>query len=67
MQILTEEIQQELRATRGELNLTRFQLSKELGLSLPTTGKIINSSAPMVVSNTVFNKVIEWIKTKEAK
>ncbi len=64
MDIFTEEQQRQLLIVKGINRMTRDQLAKEIGVSLPTMTKLINHSTPLIVQSTVYHSVINWLNSQ---
>ena len=63
MDIFTEEQQRQLLIVKGLNRMTREQLAKEIGVSLPTRTKLINHSTPLIVQSNVYHSVINWLNS----
>lgn len=61
MDIFTAEQQRQLLIVKGLNRMTREQLAKEIGVSLPTMTKLINHSTPLIVQSTVYHSAINWL------
>ena len=63
MDIFTEEQQRQLLIVKGLNRMTREQLAKEIGVSLPTMTKLINHSTPLIVQSNVYLSVSNWLNS----
>ena len=63
MDIFTEEQQRQLLIVKGLNRMTREQLAKEIGVSLPTMTKLINHSTPLIVQSNVYHSVSNWLNS----
>lgn len=59
--IITDEQQTSLLRLSGEKRLKRQNLAAEIGVSIPTLGKILDSDTPLIVSGKTFNAVNSWL------
>lgn len=66
MDIFTEEQQRQLLIVKGLNRMTREQLAKEIGVSLPTMTKLINHSTPLIVQSNVYHSVSNWLNSHTA-
>ena len=63
MDIFTEEQQRQLLIVKGLNRMTREQLAKEIGVSLPTMTKLINHSTPLIFKSNVYHSVSNWLNS----
>ncbi|WHO85079.1 hypothetical protein [Limosilactobacillus oris] len=63
MEIFTAEQQQQLLMVKGINRLTRNELAKEIGVSLPTMSKLINTPTPMAVQSSIYQRLEDWLNT----
>lgn len=63
MEIFTAEQQKQLLTVKGINRLTRNDLAKEIGVSLPTMTKLINDSTPLAVQNNIYRNLVKWLAT----
>ena len=61
MKIFTTEQQQQLLTVKGVNRLTRDDLAKEIGVSLPTMSKLINDPTPLAFQNSVYKSLVKWL------
>nr|DAX90338.1 MAG TPA: Transcriptional regulator [Caudoviricetes sp.] len=66
MDIFSENDQRQLLTIKGLHRLTRNDLADQIGVSLPTMTKLINSPAPMVLQGTIYKKVKTWLKKQKS-
>ncbi|AMS07902.1 hypothetical protein AYI71_03275 [Limosilactobacillus oris] len=62
MDIFTADQQRQLLIIKGLNRMTREQLAKEIGVSLPTMTKLINHKTPLVVQSSVYCHIVNWLK-----
>jgi DNA-binding XRE family transcriptional regulator len=65
MEIFTVKQQRKLLTVKGLNHLTRDNLAKEIGVSLPTMSKLINDSTPLAVQNSIYQRVNHWLNNVE--
>jgi DNA-binding XRE family transcriptional regulator len=64
MEIFTADQQRALLMAKGLSRLTRDDLAKEIGVSLPTMTKLINGKAPFAIQSSIYQKVGNWLESK---
>lgn len=64
MDIFTAEQQRQLLIVKGLNRMTREQLAEEIGVSLPTMTKLINHKTPLVVQNSVYQRLVSFLDSK---
>lgn len=63
MEIFTTQQQRQLLMVKGINRLTRNELAKEIGVSLPTMSKLINTPTPMAVQSSIYQRLEDWLNT----
>lgn len=63
MEIFTTQQQRQLLTVKGINRLTRNELAKEIGVSLPTMSKLINTPTPMAVQSSIYQRLEDWLNT----
>lgn len=63
--LFNNEDQQNLLKTMAIRRVSRKTLSKEIGISVPTTRKLLDASVPVIVTNKTYQAVQHWMIAKE--
>lgn len=61
MHIFTDDLQRQLLIAKGLERLTRNDLANEIGVSLPTMTRLINSKTPFAIQNSVYKRLTNWL------
>ncbi|WP_040455665.1 hypothetical protein [Limosilactobacillus coleohominis] len=67
MDIFSEDDQRQLLTIKGLHRLTRNDLAVQIGVSLPTMTKLINSPAPMALQSVIYKKFKSWLNQQTKK
>lgn len=60
--IFSENDQRQLLTIKGLHRLTRNDLAVQIGISLPTMTKLINSPAPMALQSDIYKRFKHWLE-----
>ena len=61
MDIFTDDLQRQLLIAKGVERLTRNDLAGQIGVSLPTMTRLINSKPPFAVQSNVYKRLVNWL------